>query len=65
MVVVGLIGLTVSSAPMVTNTIVVLVKPIGDDLGWTRSQITLGLAISGITMGVASVVLGASWINME
>ena len=58
-VVVGsFLGLIVSSAPILTNTIGVLVKPISSDLGWSRSQVTLGLAISGITMGLSSVILG-------
>src|SRR5262245_53992801 len=58
-VVVGsFLGLIVSSAPMLTQTIGVLVKPISSDLGWTRSQVTLGLAVSGLTMCLGSVLLG-------
>jgi MFS family permease len=58
-VVVGsFLGLIVSSAPMLTQTIGVLVKPISADVGWSRSQVTLGLALSGITMCLASVILG-------
>jgi MFS family permease len=58
-VVVGsFLGLIVSAAPVATNTIGTFVKPISSDLGWTRSQVTLGLAISGFTMALGSVILG-------
>ena len=58
-VVVGsFLGLVVSAAPVATNTIGTFVKPISSDLGWTRSQVTLGLAISGFTMALGSVILG-------
>jgi MFS family permease len=58
-VVVGsFLGLVVSAAPVATNTIGTFIKPISGDLGWTRSQVTLGLAISGFTMALGSVILG-------
>jgi MFS family permease len=58
-VVVGsFLGLVVSAAPVATNTIGTFIKPISSDLGWTRSQVTLGLAISGFTMAIGSVILG-------
>ena len=58
-VVVGsFLGLIVSAAPVATNTIGTFIKPISSDLGWTRSQVTLGLAISGFTMALGSVILG-------
>src|SRR5215467_290841 len=58
-VVVGsFLGLIVSAAPVATNTIGTFVKPISSDLGWTRSEVTLGLAISGFTMALGSVILG-------
>jgi MFS family permease len=58
-VVVGsFLGLVVSAAPVATNTIGTFIKPVSSDLGWTRSQVTLGLAISGFTMALGSVILG-------
>ena len=58
-VVVGsFLGLVVSAAPVATNTIGTFIKPVSGDLGWTRSQVTLGLAISGFTMALGSVILG-------
>jgi len=58
-VVVGsFLGLIVSAAPVATNTIGTFIKPISSDLGWTRSQVTLGLAISGFTMALGSIILG-------
>ena len=58
-VVVGsFLGLVVSAAPVATNTIGTFIKPISSDLGWTRSQVTLGLAISGFTMAIGSIILG-------
>lgn len=58
-VVVGsFLGLVVSAAPVATNTIGTFIKPVGGDLGWTRTQVTLGLAISGFTMALGSVILG-------
>src|SRR5438045_2219887 len=58
-VVVGsFLGLVVSAAPVATNTIGTFIKPISSDLGWTRSQVTLGLALSGFTMALGSVILG-------
>jgi MFS family permease len=58
-VVVGsFLGLIVSAAPVATNTIGTFVKPISSDLGWTRSQVTLGLALSGFSMALGSVIFG-------
>jgi MFS family permease len=58
-VVVGsFLGLIVSAAPVATNTIGTFIKPISGDLGWTRSQVTLGLALSGFSMALGSVILG-------
>jgi MFS family permease len=58
-VVVGsFLGLIVSAAPVATNTIGTFVKPVSGDLGWTRSQVTLGLALSGFSMALGSVILG-------
>jgi MFS family permease len=52
------LGLVVSAGPVATNTIGNFVKPISSDLGWTRSQVTLGLALSGFTMALGSVLFG-------
>lgn len=54
----AVMGLTVGTSSMVFNSFSVFVKPVTQELGWTRSQFSFALTIFGIVTVVASPLFG-------
>ena len=40
------------------NTFTVYVKPIQADLGWSRGEISVGILLAGIAMGLGAALIG-------